>query len=102
MSDADAAAVNPDGIKTLLANGLRTFPIKGNRVFSNGRKSLPKNLLDCTILCNWVFDDFILAKKLSAKALRSFENCVLVNNNLREKLFSSLESLTTFDERLKV
>ena len=44
-SAADAAAVNPNGIKTLLANGLHTFPIKGNPVFSNGPKSLPKNYL---------------------------------------------------------
>ena len=35
-------AVNPDGIKTLLANGLITFPIKSNSVFSNGSNSLPK------------------------------------------------------------
>ena len=40
---ADAGAVNPNGIKTLLANGLSTFPIKGNPVFSNTCKSLPKN-----------------------------------------------------------
>ena len=44
-SVADAAAVNPSGIKTLLANGLSTFFIKGNPVFSNGPKSLPQNLL---------------------------------------------------------
>ena len=49
---ADAAAVNPNKIKTLLANGLSTFPIKGSPVFSNGPKSLPKNLPNCHILCN--------------------------------------------------
>ena len=32
---ADAAAVNPKGINTLLANGLITFFIHGNPVFSN-------------------------------------------------------------------
>ena len=31
---ADAGAVNPNGIKTLLANGLSTFLIKDNPVFS--------------------------------------------------------------------
>ena len=36
----------------LLANGLSTFPIKGNPVFNNGPKSLPKNPSDCTISCN--------------------------------------------------
>ena len=98
-SVADAIAVYPNGIKTLLANGLSTFPIKGNPVFSNGPKSLPKNPPDCPILCNWVFDNFILAEELFAKALRSFETCVLVNNNLCGKLFSSLESPTIFYER---
>ena len=34
-SVADAAAVNPNGIKTLLANGLSTFLIKDNPVFSD-------------------------------------------------------------------
>ena len=49
MTVADAAAVNPNGIKTSLANGLNIFFIKGNLIFSNGPKSLPKNLLACTI-----------------------------------------------------
>ena len=48
-SVTDAAAVNPNDIKTLLANGLSTFPIKGDPVFSNGTKS-PKNPRDCPIL----------------------------------------------------
>ena len=42
-SAADAAAVNPKGIKTLLANGLITFFINGNPVFSNGPSNLPRN-----------------------------------------------------------
>ena len=37
-SVADGTAANPNGIKTLLANGLSTFFIKGNPVFSNGPK----------------------------------------------------------------
>ena len=45
---------------------------------------------------------FILADEPFAKALRSLETSVLVNNNLREKLFSSLKSKTTFDKRFKV
>ena len=40
-SAADAAAVNPKGIKTLLANGLITFFINCNPAFNNG----PSNLL---------------------------------------------------------
>ena len=51
-SVADAAAINPNGIKTLLANGLSIFPIKANPAFNNGPKSLPGNSVDCPILCN--------------------------------------------------
>ena len=46
---ADAAAVNPNKIKQLLVNGLSKFFIKGNLVFSNGPKRLPKNPPDCPI-----------------------------------------------------
>ena len=48
-STADAA-VNPKGIKTLLANGLVTFFINGNPLFSNGPKILPRIPADCIIL----------------------------------------------------
>ena len=51
-SAADAAAVNPKSIKTLLANGLITFFIRGNPVYSNGPKSLPRNPPDCIIFDN--------------------------------------------------
>ena len=51
-SAADAAAINPNVIKTLLANGVITFFINGNPVFSNGPRSLPRNPLDCTIIDN--------------------------------------------------
>ena len=51
-SVADAAVVNPNGITTLSTNGLITFRIKDNPVFSNGPKSLPKSPPDCQILCN--------------------------------------------------
>ena len=54
-SVVDAAAANPNGIITLLANGLSAFPIKSNPVLSNGPKSLPKNPADCPILRNSVF-----------------------------------------------
>ena len=42
-SAADAAVVNPNGIKTLLSNGLITFFINGNPVFNNGPRRLPRN-----------------------------------------------------------
>ena len=51
-SVADAAVFNPNCIKTLLANGLSTFFIKGKPVFNNGPKSLPKSSPDCSVLCN--------------------------------------------------
>ena len=43
-SAADAAAVNPKGIKTLLDNFLITFFVNGNLVFNNGRSNLLKTL----------------------------------------------------------
>ena len=61
-SAVDAAAVNPKGIRTLLANGLITCFINGNPVFSNGPRSLPRNP-DCTILDIWVFDNLISVDK---------------------------------------
>ena len=57
-----AAAVNLNGIKVLLANGLRTFLIKDHPVSSNSLRNLRKNLLDFVALCNWIFDNFILAE----------------------------------------
>ena len=48
MSAVDAA-VNPNSIKMLLANGLSTFFIYGKPVFSNGPRSLLRNPTDCTI-----------------------------------------------------
>ena len=101
-SVADAAAVNINEIKALLANGLSTFFIKGNLVFSNGPRSLPKNPPGWTILWNWVFDNFILADEPLSKALRSFETYVLVNNSLCGELSSSFESPETFDESFKI
>ena len=80
-SAADATAVNPKGINTLLANGVITSFINNNPAFSNGPSNLPKNHPDCIIFDNWVFDNLILADELFAKALRRFEICVLVNNN---------------------
>ena len=49
-SAADAAAVKPNGVKTLLASGLITFFINGNPAFSNGPRSQPRNTPDCIIL----------------------------------------------------
>ena len=51
-SAADVAAVNPKGIKTPLPNGLIALFIKGNPVYSNGPRSLPRYPPDCIILGN--------------------------------------------------
>ena len=74
-----------------LANGLSTSFIEGKPVFSNGPGSLLRNTSKCTILNGWVFNNFIWADELFAKALWSLETFVLVNNNLCRKLVSSLE-----------
>ena len=52
-SAVDAAAVNG------LVNGLTTFFINGNPVFSNGTGNLLSNPLDYIIFNNWVFDNLI-------------------------------------------
>ena len=95
-------AVNPNGIKTFLANGLSTFFIKGKLVFSYSIKSLPRNYSDCPFTDSQVFDNFISADGLFAKVLPSLETCVLINKNLCGKLVSLIKLSTTFDERFKI
>ena len=92
---ADAAAVNTNGIKTLLANDLRTFFIKNYQ-------NQPTNPPGCPILYNWVFDNFILAYEPFAKALWISKTCELGNNNCCEKLFCWLESPSKTDDGFKV
>ena len=77
-SAADAAAVNPKGIKTLLTNGLIKFLIKGSPAF-NGPCSPPRNPPDCIVVDNWVFDNLISVDKLFAKALRRFATCLPIS-----------------------
>ena len=79
-SAADAAAVNPKGIRTLSANCLITFFLSGNPVFNNGPRRVPRNPPDCIILDNWVFNNLISIDELLAKALRRFASCLLVNS----------------------
>ena len=84
-SAADAAAVNPNGTKTVLASGLITLLISGNPVLSNGPKSLPGNPPDCIILDNSVFDNLISVAVCLAKALRRFSTCLLVKKIIYEE-----------------
>ena len=60
-SAADTTAVNPNGSKILLANGLIAFFINGKPVFSNGPRSLLRNPPDCIISDNWAFGSLISA-----------------------------------------
>ena len=48
-----------------------------------------------------VFENFTLADEPFAKALQILKTCVSVNDNLCGKLVLPLESLVTFDKRLK-
>ena len=50
VSVAEAAPVNPNGIKMFLSNGLGIFFIDSNPTFINGPRSVPRNSRDCTIL----------------------------------------------------
>ena len=58
VSAADAAAVNPKGIKTLLTNGLTAFFINGNPAFSNGPSNQSRNPPDWINLETWVVEKF--------------------------------------------
>ena len=48
------------------------------------------------------FENFILADEPFGKALRMFETCVSVNNDLCGKLISSFEFPIKFDKRCKI
>ena len=102
-SVVDATAVNPNGIKTLLADGLRLFPIlKTIHFLVKVLKVYLKILLIEMFCAIEFFDNFILADEPFAKALQSFENCVLVNNSLCRIFFLSFDSPTAFNEVFKV
>ena len=71
-SVANAATVDPNDIKMLLANGLRIFSINGNPTFKSGLRNLLRNLLGGTLIDNWVFENLVLANELFVKALPRF------------------------------
>ena len=97
-SAVDAVTVNPNGIKTHLANGLVTSFINGSPVFSNGPSNLLRNPPDWIIFDNWVFDNLTSADELLVKALRRLETCLSVDNNSWGKLVSLLPIM--FDDHL--
>ena len=49
------------------------------------------NPLDCIILDKCVFENSVLVDKLFSKAIKKFDACVSVNNDLCKKLVSSSE-----------
>ena len=85
-ASADATTVSPKGINTLLANGVITFFINGNPVFSNGPSSLPRNPSGCIIFDNWVFQNLISTDELFENALRMLETSLSLSNNSCGKL----------------
>ena len=90
-SAVDAVAVNHNGTKKVLANGLITCFINGLLLWI-----LPRSPPNCAILD---IVSSILAYDLLAKALRRVATCLLVNNNLWRKLVSW--SPIIFDDNLK-
>ena len=65
------------------------FFIHGNNPgFSNGPRNPLRNCPDCTVLVNWVLNNYILADE----SLRISDPCLLVSSSLCRKLVSSLES----------
>ena len=83
---AAAAAVNPEGIKALLANSLSTFSIKDKPVFTIDSKSLPKNPHNFNILDSSVFKKSMSTTDPFVKFSQIFKTCVLMNNNSFGKL----------------
>ena len=61
---ASTAAVNPNYIKILLANGWSTFFINGKPTFTNGPRRPPRNPPDSIVFDIWIFDSFILINYL--------------------------------------
>ena len=70
-SAADAAAVNPKDINTLLANGLITFFIKGNPVFNKGQVIYLKNH-QTEFFINLCFRKFYISGRIIIESISYF------------------------------
>ena len=94
-SVADAAAININGVKTLLASCLSAFPIKNKWVFSNAHKSLTRDIPNCPILWNWVFDNVVFFDKLFANALwcSGYHYCTTSFNKAWTKVSPQVQTL---------
>ena len=71
-SVTDAPALNPNGIKTLLANGLSTIFTKGNPVFSNGPKRLVNTWLSCFMQLS--FWQFYVSRRVTCESFTKLWN----------------------------
>ena len=65
---ASAVAINPSGIKTLLANDLSTSFINSKLIFVNDIKRPPRNLSKWIVLETSVFDNSIIANEFFGNA----------------------------------
>ena len=79
-----------------------TYFINDNPTFINRNIILLRNPPDCTILNNWVLDNFTSADELLAKVLQSFETCLPIGGKFYGNMVLSLKSTIIFDDRSKV
>ena len=99
-SAADVAAVNPKGIEKISDNGLITFFINGNPVYSNGPTNLPRNPRDCIIFNNRFFhksslslDETPSASERSFKAATKLRGELLMDVEMESIPLMELSSL---------
>ena len=85
-SVSDAAADNPNGTKTLLANSLSIFAIKGKPFFTNSRRRYLEILLVLPCQTN----EFYISWWTICKTLQTLETCVLNNNSLCWKIILNI------------
>ena len=83
-----------------MVDSVSTFFINGNQSFINGPRSQPRDLPDCFILGNCIFDSFLFTYKLFAKGLSRYETCLPGNIKLYGKIVSLLPIM--FDYNLRV
>ena len=76
-ADATAVNVNPDGSKTLLANGFSLFFIRVKSVSSNDPTSLLGSPPDYTIVDSWVLNNFILFAK-TVRSLKTLYQLIII------------------------
>ena len=78
-SVAVAAALNYNGMTTLLDNAVSTIFINDKLIFILGPNCLPRNPSNCIISDRSLFHNFVLG-------LRRLETCLPVNNNFVQKI----------------